>query len=201
MSAALRSVLLLATSSLGLLVAGPAAAQLFTPSFLSPVRGGDAGVYLSGGFGPSDDLAVEGIWRVQREIYDLGLRAGLQDRPDDLALLLGADYRNPLEVDAAPLQLAATGGAQAVIGNSYGGGYGVDVGISVGSTFSPEGWRVTPYLHPRVGLVRSLRGEGPGLRVLADLGADLSIGQNLVARLALGLGGPTADFSLGLAWH
>lgn len=191
-----RHALAWALAALLPLLARPAAAQLFTPSHLSPVRSSDAGLHLSAG----DGLALEGILRRERGIYDLGLRAGIADVDGSVMVLLGADYRNPLEVDFAPLVLAATGGAQVALGGRS--GFGIDAGVSVGSTFTPEGIAVTPYLHPRIALVESLRAhESLGLRILADLGVEARFAPHLVGRLALGLGGPTADFSLGLAWR
>src|SRR5687768_14179284 len=69
------------------MTAGAADAQVFTPSYQSPVVMNDLGVYLSDGPG---DLAVEGIWRGG----PLGLRLGYVDAADGL-LSLGADARMP----------------------------------------------------------------------------------------------------------
>lgn len=177
-----------------------ARAQVFTPSFLSPERGSEAGVFLSGGFGPSGDLALEAVRRREHGPFDLGFRVGIGDTGSGVALLFGADYRNPVEADLAPLRVAATGGAQIAVGSAA--GFGVDAGVSVGASFASGDLRIAPYLHPRVALVETLRAAGGlDLAVLADLGVDLQFAPNLIGRLALGLGEPTAHFSIGLAWR
>lgn len=187
-------------AALALLAPGAAQAQIFTPSLAAPVRSSDTGLYLTDGFGTSDGLAVEGIWRRGFGIYDLGLRAGLGEALGGLVAVVGADYRNPLELGSAPLAIAATGGAQAALGEAS--GFGLSAGLSLGGTFRPDGLAITPYLHPRIALVETLRAEDdPGLEILADVGVDLEFGTGWIARLGLGLGSPTADFSLGLAWR
>lgn len=199
-----RLLWLVATVALGLAPAD-AVAQVFTPSFLSPVRGQDLGLYLSGGFGPSGGLAVEAAQSRGMGVFDLVLRAGIGDGDSGAVVLLGAGYRNPLDVDLelhpdVELMAAVTGGAQAVLGS--GSGFGVDAGVTVGSRVESGELRFTPYLNPRLALVETLRStDGLDLTLLADLGVDLEISPRLVGRLALGLGGPTANFSLGVAWR
>lgn len=195
----LAGALLLAAA---LLPAAPrsAAAQIFTPAFLAPVRGADTGIHLEDGFSGSDGIAVELIWRRGYGAYDLGLRGGIADQGEGAGILLGADYRNPLEIDVAPLAVAITGGAQVVVGEES--GFGVDAGVTVGSTFTFPQLAVTPFLHPRLGLVDGVRaGDELGLEVLADVGAEVTFAPNFVARLSLGFGDPTASFGIGLAWR
>jgi hypothetical protein len=183
---------------LGILTAAPAAAQIFTPSYLAPRPSSDLGIHISDGFGRGG-LAVEGVWRRGFGGYDLGVRAGLGEAGGDALLLLGGDYRRPLALQTEPIDIAATGGAQVALGSSS--ALGLDVGLSVGSTFTPEGVGVTPYLHPRFALVRAFDRDGLRLRILADLGVEVEIQNNLLIRLALGFGSETADFGIGLAWR
>ena len=185
-----------AVSALTVAVSSAAQAQVFTPTYLSPVRGGELGIYVSDGPG---DLGLEGIYRMRQSAFDLGLRLGFADADDATALMLGLDYRNPLELaGAAPLALAVTGTAQGVLGDAE--GFGAMVGLSLGGTVRSPGLAVTPYVHPRVGIVDEL---GPGeadLDVRADLGVDLDFGGNLSLRFGANLG-DGADWGIGLAWR
>lgn len=178
--------------------ARPAAAQLFTPSFLAPARAGDLGVYLSSGIA-DDGFAVEGIWRRGFGAYDLGLRAGVAD-VGDAALLVGAEYRNPLEIGTAPIDVSVTGGAQVVVGSES--GLGVQAGATLGHTFVTPGLTVTPYLHPRLGLMDPIgAAEDVSLELLADLGVDLTVPAGLVVRVGLGFADETATLGIGLSWR
>jgi hypothetical protein len=185
------------------LVLLPAAleAQVFTPSYLAPRQSADRGIHISDGFARGGGLAVEGLWRFGFGGYDLGLRSGVGEADGDAYLLLGGDYRRPLALGTDPIDLAVTGGAQVGIGSdSF---FGFDVGVTLGSTFTPEGIGVTPYLHPRLALV-SIRDEErdrTGLAVLADLGVEVEVQPNFLIRLALGFGSETAAFGIGLAWR
>jgi hypothetical protein len=168
-------------------------AQIFTPTFQSTARSSDIGLYLSDGPG---DLAIEGIWRRNFGTGDLGLRAGFADVADG-ALLLGVDWRQPLNLQTAPLDLAITLGAQGVIGGVD--GFGGQVGLGIGHTFAEEGLRFTPYVHPRVAIVSSIGDNSDTeLDVLADLGVDLDFSPNLSVRLGVNLG-DGADWGIGLA--
>lgn len=186
----------MAAAALVLGAASAAEAQIFTPTYQSPVRGGDIGVYLA------DDavgrgLSVEGVLRLAMTRSDLGLRLGVAEAGEDAtAILLGIDYRNPIELAAAPLALAFTAGAQAALGDAE--AFGGQVGLSVGYPIRGSGVTVTPYIHPRVALVDF--GEDSDFEVLADLGVDLSLAQNLMLRFGANLG-EGADFGIGLAWR
>lgn len=174
-------------------LAGSAGAQIFTPGYLPPRGGPEAGVYLNdhpGGF------SVELLWRRGFGEYDLGLRGGVGSF-GDAALLAGAEYRRALDLGTAPLDLAATGGVQLVLGD--GSAFGAAAGITVGHTFVPEGFTFTPYLHPRIALVAA--GGRSDLEVLADLGFDFAFRRDLVLRFGIGLGDPTASWGVGLSWR
>lgn len=168
-------------------------AQIFTPTFQGTARSSDIGLYLSDGPG---DLALEGIWRRNFGTGDLGLRAGFADVGDG-ALLLGVDWRQPLNLQTAPLDLAITLGAQGVVGDVD--GFGGQVGLAIGHTFAEEGLRFTPYIHPRVALVAAVADDSDAeLDVLADLGVDVDFTPNLSVRLGVNLG-DGADWGIGLA--
>lgn len=180
--------------------AAPVHAQVFTPSYLAPTRGSDFGVYLEDGFPGADDIALEALLRRSFGTYDLGFRAGVADQGDDLAILLGGDYRNPLELSTAPVQLAVTGAVQAIVGDFD--AVGADVGLSIGATFAAPQFSITPYVHPRIGLINSLDvDEDLDLDLLADVGFDLAFSRNLIVRLGVGLSDEVTDFGIGLAWR
>jgi hypothetical protein len=175
------------------LFAGQTQAQVFTPTFQSTARGSDIGLYLSDGPG---ELAIEGIWRRNFGTGDLGLRAGFADVGDG-DVLLGVDWRQPLNLQTAPLELAVTLGAQGAFGDVS--GIGGQVGVSLGHTFAESGLRITPYVHPRVAIVSAI-GEGSDaeLDVLADVGVDVDFMPNLSLRLGVNLG-DGADWGIGVA--
>jgi hypothetical protein len=179
------------------MAAAPARAQVFTLPFQSTERGGsDIGIYLSDSPG---DLAVEGIWRRGFGTGDLGLRAGFSDLGDG-ELLLGADWRQPLALGTAPVDLALSFGAQAALGDVD--GIGGQVGLVFGHTFAESGLRITPFVHPRLALVSGIGDteHDAELDVLADLGADFSFAPNLTLRVGVNLG-DGADWGIGLAWR
>jgi hypothetical protein len=173
-----------------------AQAQVFTPAYLAPRSEADVGVYLNGHRG---GLSLEGVWRRRLAAYDLGLRAGLTDLGEGSGLLIGADYRNPLALAADPLLVAATGGAQAYIGES--GGFGVHAGLSVGGELPIDEVPLIVYLHPRLALGGGDWRGGAGLALLADLGVDAEIRPGLSLRVNFGFGAPVANWGIGLAWR
>jgi hypothetical protein len=187
----------LAMAAAALVLGGHAAgAQVFTPTYLAPRVSSDLGVYVSDGPG---DLAVEGIWRrAMAGGSGLGLRLGFADADGGSALLAGIDYRNPLSLaGTAPVDLALTLGGQAVLGD--GDGFGAQVGLSVGYTFTTPELSVTPYIHPRLAFI-SVEGGGDDFEPLADVGIDLGFAPNLSFRFGANLG-DGADWGLGLAWR
>lgn len=186
-----------AALAVALFAAAPVRAQVFTLPFQSTERSAtDIGLYLSDGPG---DLAIEGIWRRGFGTGDLGLRAGFADVGDG-DLLLGADWRQPLALGTAPVDLALTFGGQAALGDVD--ALGGQVGLVFGHTFAEPGLRVTPFVHPRLAVVSGFgeNGDDTELDVLADLGADFSFAPNLTLRVGVNLGNG-ADWGIGLAWR
>jgi hypothetical protein len=182
----------------GLLATGtPAAAQVFTPTFLAPRASSDAGIYLSDGPG---EFALEGIFRRGFGGYDLGFRVGLADTRD-ATLLLGGELRSPLRAGTAPLDLALTAGAQALLGDVD--AVGVQGGLSIGHTFVPGEITFTPYLHPRIALVDGLGVDDDfDLELLADLGLDLAFRSGLALRIGIALDDEAGgDWGVGLVWR
>lgn len=184
LAAAVSTAALLVLPSLG-------SAQVFTPSYLAPVRSSDVGIYLSEGPG---DFAVEGIWRSSFGAYDLGLRGGLADT-NDLSVLLGLDYRRPIAL-SAPIDLAATGSVQGMLGGADAAG--LMAGLSIGTTLGSPGALFIPFVHPRVGLVAG--DLGGDLELLADLGFDLHL-SNLAIRFGLTIDDIASGWGVGLAWR
>lgn len=170
-----------------------AAAQFFTPSYMAPRQSSDVGIYLAEGPG---DFAIEGIWRRVFGGYDLGLRAGVAD-VNDVAFLAAAELRNPLST-TAPIDLAFTAGAQALLTDDDSGG-AIGVGLTIGYTFEEPDLAITPYLHPRAAAVVGF--GDTDLELLADIGFDVRFGSNLELRFSIGLGDITSDFGIGLAWR
>lgn len=170
--------------------ASAAHAQIFTPTFQSPSRSSDIGLYLSEDVFP-DNLAIEGILRRNMGNYDLGLRLGLTGD----ALLLGVDARNPIAIaGTAPLAIALTLAGQGAIGDSN--VFGGQVGLSIGHAFRFPEATVTPYVHPRAAL---LFGDAEdSFEALADLGVDVELRPNFILRFGANLA-EGADFGIGLA--
>jgi hypothetical protein len=183
----------LAALGLAAVSAGAAQAQVFTPTYMSPRLSNDIGVYV-GDSPMGGDLAVEGIWRGG----PLGLRVGFADGIDD-ALLVGAEFRNPVDLAAAPLSLAFTAGIQAAIADDN--ALGFQAGLTAGHTFMSPGMAFTPYIHPRIAFVNGFGGDDElDLEVLADVGFDLGLSPNLILRFGANLG-DGADWGFGLAWR
>jgi hypothetical protein len=175
--------------------AGEAGAQVFTLPFQAPRISNDVGVYVNDGPG---DLAIEGILRRGA----LGLRLGFADVADGGALLAGVDYRRPLGLAGTePIDLALTLGGQAMLGDAD--GFGAQVGLSLGYTFTSPELTVTPYLHPRLAVVKIDTGaddDEAELEAMADLGIDLGFSPNLALRFGANLG-EGANWGIGLAWR
>jgi hypothetical protein len=168
----------------------PAQAQVFTPTFQSPRLLNDVGVYLSDGPG---DLAIEGVWRGG----PLGLRVGFVDAAGGL-LSVGGELRNPLAVANAPLGLAFTAAAQGLIGGDN-NAVGLQAGLSAGYTFRPQGAALTPYIHPRIGIVNGLIGDDFELEALADIGIDAEFANNLIFRFGASLDDIGSSWGVGLS--
>jgi len=176
----------------GLVIASTAQAQVFTPTYNSPRLLNEIGVYLHDGPG---DLGVEGIWRAG----PLGLRVGFVDIGDGY-LTVGGEIRNPIRVAGAPLGLAFTAGAQGLIGDDS--AVGLQAGLSAGYTFVGEGLAVTPYIHPRVGVLNEIVGDDFNVALLADIGADVELANNLLVRLGVKLDDNLgSNWGVGVAWR
>jgi hypothetical protein len=169
--------------------AGTAQAQVFTPTFQSPRLTNDLGLYINNGPG---DLGIEGIWRGG----PLGLRVGYVDAGDGM-LSVGGELRNPIRIANAPLGLAFTLGVQGLIGDNS--AIGAQGGLTAGYTFTPEGVAITPYVHPRIGIVDCGSNCDTEVKALADLGVDVEFYNNLIFRLGFALDDVGADFGFGLA--
>lgn len=190
----MRTRLLFSVLVASLLGGGALEAQVFTPTFMAPRSASDLGVYLSDGPG---DFAVEGIWRSGMGGYDLGLRVGLADT-NDLSVLVGAELRSPIAV-GAPLDLAVTGAAQGMFGDVTAAGF--LFGLALGHTFAAPPLAFTPYLHPRVGLVKPWNDADFELELLADFGIDVRISPRLDLRFGIGVDDFGADWGVGFAWR
>jgi hypothetical protein len=170
-----------------LLVGGTAQAQVFTPTYTSPRLTNDIGVYLNSGPG---DLGLEGIWRGGQ----LGLRVGYMDWRGGL-ISVGGEIRGPV---MAPLALAFTLSGQVLAGENT--GFGAQGGLTAGHTFMAPGLAITPYIHPRIGVVQMPQANADtDIRVLADIGVDVEFANNMIFRLGAGLGNTPAALGLGLA--
>lgn len=172
-------------------------AQVFTPTFMPPTGGEGVGVYLL----KTDpgDFGIEGrIWRGTASGYDLAFRGGVLD-VGDAAITLGAQLRNPLILGTEPLDLAFTAGAQGIVGDRS--AIGIDAGLSVGATFAEGNVAITPYLHPRIGLVDGFRSDNLQLEVLADIGVAVMFDTGLNFRIGIPLGQPSVtDWGVGLTF-
>ena len=195
----MKHMLIAASLALSAAFAGQAEAQVFTPTFLSPVPSNDFGAYVSDWGG---GLGVEGIWRRQsRGGSNLGLHAGYVDLGDG-SLTLGLDMRNPVVLAGAPIGLAFTVGGQAVIGDeTFLGG---QIGFTAGQALPAGGMTVTPYIHPRLAIATGFIGDGADsefeVDVLADVGLDLDFASGVALRLGANLG-DGANWGLGVAFR
>lgn len=181
--------------ALSLVATASVEAQVFTPTYLAPRVANEAGIYLSDGPG---DLAGEGILRRNFSGTMLGLRLGIVDI-GDTELTLGGEVLSPL-VTGAPLNLALTAGGQAIVGDLDAVGF--QLGLDIGATLRAPGLAVTPYIHPRIGLINGFGGDDDfETDLLADVGVNLDFRPNLSLRLGAGLSDHVADWGVGLAWR
>lgn len=179
-------------------VAAPSAgAQVFTPTFMAPRVSNDLGIYYS----DRGDFALEGIARGSFGGSNLGLRVGLVEPrgEGDAAISLGGEFRSPIVLRGAPIDLSFIGGVQALVGD--GDALGFQGGVSLGHTFVSPGLNVTPYLAPRLALTNDNAEKDFEADVLLDLGIDLSFAPNLSVRFGAGLGDNQADWGIGLSWR
>jgi hypothetical protein len=172
------------------------AAQVFTPTFLAPRQGSSLGVYASDF--DVGDLAVEGILRRGFGTFDLGLRAGIVDA-GGADFTIGGEYRNPISVGTAPIDLAVTGGAQALIGDAD--VVGLQAGVTLGTTIVPGTFAFSPYVHPRIAFIDGPGEDGFDSDLLAEIGADFTLANRAAIRLAIGLDDVGADWGIGFSWR
>lgn len=176
--------------------ASVAQAQIFTPTFMPPRAGAETGIFLSDGPG---SFSTEGIWRLAFGGYALGFRGGIADT-GGATLLLAGEFRNPLHLAEVPLQVAFTAAVQGALGHASGAG--VQGGLTIGQTFEPGDFSVTPYIHPRIAAVNDLGpSDNLNLEVLADVGFEFSFPQNVIFHIGFGLGDPTAGWGVGFSWR
>jgi hypothetical protein len=186
----MRRTVLLPAVAAAALFASVADAQVFTPSYQSPVVMNDLGIYLSDSPG---DMALEGIWRSG----PVGLRLGYVDADPDGLISLGGEVRVPV---TAPIDIAFTAGAQGLIGDVD--ALGLQAGLSIGKRFVNPGVALTPYIHPRIALIDGFATDDDlESELLAELGLDAEFSQNLILRLSLGLSDDSPDVGIGLAWR
>lgn len=193
----MRKTLLWAAVLLGV-GAGQASAQAWdAPTFFSPRQHDDIGVYVI--FPDGGDAGVEGIWR-QSGNLNLGVRLGIIDE----AVLLGAEFYNPIRI-SAPLQLSWLLGVGATFGDNV-TWLRVPFGVSVGGTLNAGNILITPYVHPRIALdvasIDTPAGEDTDTDVNfdVDLGADIDLSPQWVLRFGATVGQSDA-FGLGLAYR
>lgn len=170
------------------------AAQVFTPTFMAPRQGGSAGIYVS----DLGDLAVEGIVRGGFGSFDLGVRGGIVDA-GDTDFTLGGEYRNPIILGTAPVDLAVTGGAQALLGGSD--WLGLSAGLSLGTTIVPGTFAFSPYVHPRIAFVDGPGEDGFDSDLVAEIGADFTFSNRAAFRVAIALDDVGADWGIGFSWR
>lgn len=176
------------------LATAPAQGQVFTPTYMAPAAAADVGVYFSEGPG---DFAVEGIWRGNYGGHNLGLRGGIADT-DDISLLVGLDYRKPI-LQRDPLDVSLSAGVQGFFGDFS--GFGFMLGLPLGHTWDMEEIALTPYVHPRIGLIDVPGGDTElDLELLADFGLDVRLASNVELRFAFPLDS-YADWGVGFAWR
>lgn len=194
-----------------LLWSAPAAAQHWsTPSFQSPRRADDLGVYLIRPTEPFDGWGVAGIWRQTGNI-DLGVRGGLLaadnefDDDTELIWILGAEASGPLALfgRGSPLLAAWSLG----VGGAFNSGSIIDVpvGVSIGAQLGSPGFLIIPYVQPRASFFLSDDefGEGDeGVDLILDVGADFVVGENLIVRAGASFGGEDVGaLGIGIAWR
>jgi hypothetical protein len=172
------------------LLAAPLAAQSTgTPVFQAPYRAfatSELGLSLSD---PGSGFALEGSWRTGlSERSDIGLRAGLRDRRNTTALLVGGDYRMRVldHNDSFPLDGSFTLGLGFASGDGVTVGY-LPIGFSMGRRILVEGSQVSlvPYLHP---VLTPTFGDSDDLGFSLGFGLDARVTPRLDVRFSAAIG-------------
>jgi hypothetical protein len=60
---------------------------------------------------------------------------------------------------------------------------------------------LTPYLHPRVGLIRDFGVDDFEVRALADTGVDVEFYNNILVRVGANLSDVGAGWGVGIGWR
>lgn len=181
--------------------AGSLSAQDWSsPMFLPPTPSDNLGAYFVSPEG--GDWGLLGLWRQSGRI-DLGLRAGILDSVDDVAVALGVDASDRLlEADddrlPLPVDVAWVLGFGATINDSGDGtAIRVPAGVSLGRAFEAEDWTLVPYAVPRATFLARADDDDTDLDVglNIDLAADLVINERWLVRGGITLG---ADDAVGI---
>jgi hypothetical protein len=197
-------------------VGGASAQQWDAPLFFSPRPMDDIGLYYvnSDRSGFDNANGLKAIWR-QSGNLNLGVHLGTGDLSNiGESILIGAELYGPLSALAGSTGLllswsAGIGAAFGDLGESPAGDvsyidFSVPVGVSAGLRLGSGSTVILPYIHPRVSLdvVAITVGEEEDTETdigfAVDLGAEVSLGQSLLARGAFSFGDRDA-FGIGLA--
>lgn len=172
------------------LSAAPIAAQSTgTPVYQAPYRAfanSELGLSLSD---PGNGFALEGSWRTGLSTKsDIGLRAGLSDRGNTTALLVGGDYRMRVldHNDSFPLDGSFTVGLGVASGDGFTVGY-LPVGFSMGRRILVEGSQISlvPYIHP---VLAPTFGDADDTAFSLGFGLDARVTPRLDVRFSAAIG-------------
>lgn len=170
-----------------LLTPASAAAQTAwdSPLLLPPRPTPGFGIFLTDMHGGG--IGVLGTWR--SPMWNYGLRAGIAEDDDDIAVFGGIDYMGPINTASADFPLDIDWVFGAGLGISDGVRLSLPLGLSAAHSFQGEGARFTPYLTPRVVLDAFLGGDQD------DLDLDFAVDLGLDLRILRG-GGPLTDTTI-----
>jgi hypothetical protein len=180
-----RNVVLAAVLS----IAPLAAQSTGTPVYQAPYRAfanSELGLSLSD---PGSGFALEGSWRTGLSARsDIGIRAGLSDRGNHTALLVGGDYRMRVldHNDSFPLDGSFTLGLGVATGDGFSVGY-LPIGFSMGRRILVEGSQVSlvPYIHP---VLTPTFGDAEDTAFSLGFGLDARITPRLDVRFSAAIG-------------
>lgn len=168
----------------------PIAAQSTgTPVYQAPYRAfatSELGLSLSD---PGNGFALEGSWRTGLSTRsDIGLRAGLSDRGNTTALLVGGDYRMRVldHNDSFPLDGSFTVGLGVASGDGFTVGY-LPIGFSMGRRILVEGSQISlvPYIHP---VLSPTFGDAEDTAFSLGFGLDARVTPRLDVRFSAAIG-------------
>jgi hypothetical protein len=197
-------------------VGGASAQQWDAPLFFSPRPMDDLGLYYINSDRTGDDNSngLKLIWR-QSGNLNLGVHLGTGDISNiGESILIGAELYGPLSSLAASTGFmmswsAGIGAAFGDLGESPLGDvsyidFSIPVGLSAGVRLGSGSTTILPYIHPRVSLdvvaitVGDEEDTETEVGFAVDLGAEVNLGETLIARGAFSLGDRDA-FGLGIA--